>query len=66
MVLIWNPETWDLSELKVIFIDKAMRLAQFRECLLSIYPELKSPKFTRYENKFAWYFNRVQLKPYEM
>ena len=64
MVRMWDPETWDLSELKEIFIDKTMALAQFGECLLSIYPELNLESLQVTKISSPWYFNRVQL-PYE-
>ena len=61
---MWDPETWELSELKEIFIDKTMALAQFGECLLSIYPELNLESLQVTKISSPWYFNRVQL-PYE-
>ena len=64
MVRAWDPETWELTDLKEIFIDKTMSLAQFGERLLQIYPDFTLDTLQVTKISSPWYFNRVQL-PYE-
>ena len=37
MVRMFNPETWDLTDLKEIFVNKNMKLNEFGAILQSVY-----------------------------
>ncbi len=62
MVRAWDPETWALSPLAEVFIDKTMQMNEFGALLSSLFPDVAKMQVTKISS--PWYFNRVQL-PYE-
>ena len=77
MVRMFNPETWELTDLKEIFVNKNMKLNEFGTILQNVYGlpvslfyllaiyiyQREEMEITKINS--PWYFNRVQL-PYEI